>query len=112
MLRRGDPCVSKPRDFRALRAVLRALLQSPKSHLNFKGLGPHSQRRCRACEVAARAPHVAGAETIVSGMAGRYATALFELALERGSVDGVKGDLERFDALVGASADLARLVRS
>jgi F-type H+-transporting ATPase subunit delta len=45
-------------------------------------------------------------------MAGRYASALFELALEERSLDAVKGDLERFDALVGDSADLRRLVRS
>src|SRR5262249_33175890 len=45
-------------------------------------------------------------------MAGRYATALFELALEERAVDAVKADLERFDALVGESPDLRRLVRS
>ena len=45
-------------------------------------------------------------------MAGRYATALFELALEAGAVDAVKGDLERFDGLLAGSADLTRLVRS
>jgi len=45
-------------------------------------------------------------------MAGRYATALFELALEAGAVDSVLADLERFDALLDESADLARLVRS
>ena len=45
-------------------------------------------------------------------MAGRYATALFELALEANAIDAVKSDLDRFDALVGDSADLARLVRS
>ena len=45
-------------------------------------------------------------------MAGRYATALFELALDNKAVDAVKADLDRFDALVGESADLARLVRS
>jgi F-type H+-transporting ATPase subunit delta len=55
---------------------------------------------------------VAGAEPIISGMAGRYATALFELALDNNAVDAVKADLGRFDALVGESADLARLVRS
>jgi F-type H+-transporting ATPase subunit delta len=48
----------------------------------------------------------------VSGMAGRYATALFELALEERVIDTVKADLERFDALIGESADLRRLVRS
>jgi len=55
---------------------------------------------------------LAGEETIVSGVAGRYATALFELAQETNAVDAVKSDLERFDALVAESADLARLVRS
>src|SRR5262245_48765403 len=45
-------------------------------------------------------------------MAGRYATALFELALEERAVDAVKADLDRFDALVGENADLRRLVRS
>jgi F-type H+-transporting ATPase subunit delta len=45
-------------------------------------------------------------------MAGRYATALFELALEERTIDAVKADLERFDALIRESADLRRLVRS
>ena len=45
-------------------------------------------------------------------MAGRYATALFELALEENAVDSVRSDLEAFDALVGGSPDLTRLVRS
>lgn len=55
---------------------------------------------------------MAGAETEVSGMAGRYATALFELALEERALDQVKADLERFDRLVAEQPDLARLVRS
>ena len=45
-------------------------------------------------------------------MAGRYATALFDLAREANAIDAVKADLERFDALVAESADLNRLVRS
>jgi F-type H+-transporting ATPase subunit delta len=45
-------------------------------------------------------------------MAGRYATALFELALETNAIEAVKTELDRFDALVGDSADLTRLVRS
>ena len=49
---------------------------------------------------------MAGAEPIISGMAGRYATALFELALESNAIDNVKSDLDRFDALVEESADL------
>ena len=51
-------------------------------------------------------------EPIVSGMAGRYATALFELALEEKALDSVKADLENFGALLDVSADLVRLVRS
>ena len=45
-------------------------------------------------------------------MAGRYATALFELALENKAIDATGNDLGRFEALVSASADLERLVRS
>ena len=45
-------------------------------------------------------------------MAGRYATALFELALETNAIEPVKTELDRFDALVADSADLTRLVRS
>ena len=45
-------------------------------------------------------------------MAGRYATALFDLAQESNAVAQVQADLKAFDALVGANPDLARLVRS
>jgi F-type H+-transporting ATPase subunit delta len=55
---------------------------------------------------------VAGEDPIVAGMAGRYASALFELARETKSVDAVKGELDRFAALVAESPDLKRLVRS
>jgi len=55
---------------------------------------------------------VPGEDQTISGMAGRYATALFELALENKVVDAVKKDLDQFDALVADSADLNRLVRS
>ena len=55
---------------------------------------------------------MAGEDSIISGMAGRYATALFELALESKAVDAIKKDLDQFDALIAGSADLHRLVRS
>ena len=55
---------------------------------------------------------MAGEDPIISGMAGRYANALFELALDNKAVDAVKKDLDQFDALVADSADLNRLVRS
>jgi F-type H+-transporting ATPase subunit delta len=55
---------------------------------------------------------VKGEGTIVSGMAGRYAIALFELAREERVIDSVKADLDRFEALLAESPDLMRLVRS
>lgn len=48
----------------------------------------------------------------VSGVSGRYATALFELAREEKSIDAVRADLDRFEAMLADSADLKRLVRS
>lgn len=51
-------------------------------------------------------------ETIVSGMAGRYAQALFSLAQDAKSTDAVGADLARFAKLVSESADLERLVKS
>ena len=55
---------------------------------------------------------MAGEDPLISGMAGRYASALFELALENKATDAVKSDLDRFDAMIADSADLNRLVRS
>jgi len=55
---------------------------------------------------------LASQDTIVSGVAGRYATALFDLARESNTIDALKADLDRFDALIAGSADLLRLVRS
>jgi len=45
-------------------------------------------------------------------MAGRYATALFELALESKKLKGVEKDLIAFRAMLDSSDDLVRLVRS
>lgn len=55
---------------------------------------------------------MASEQPIVAGVAGRYATALFDLALEEKALDQVRADLDRFDELVAGSADLSRLVRS
>jgi F-type H+-transporting ATPase subunit delta len=49
---------------------------------------------------------------MVSGVAGRYASALFELAQENRAVDAVARDLDAFDALIRDSEDLRRLIRS
>jgi F-type H+-transporting ATPase subunit delta len=55
---------------------------------------------------------VAADDQTPTGMAGRYATALFELASESNAVDTVLGDLDRFAALLDESEDLRRLVNS
>jgi F-type H+-transporting ATPase subunit delta len=55
---------------------------------------------------------VKGEGTIVSGMAGRYATALFELARDERTIDTVKAGLDGFEELLDQSPDLTRLVRS
>ena len=55
---------------------------------------------------------MAAEDPSVSGVSGRYATALFELARDEKSIDAVKADLGKFDAMLSESADLKRLVRS
>jgi F-type H+-transporting ATPase subunit delta len=59
-----------------------------------------------------KARGVKGEGTIVSGMAGRYAIALFELARDERAIDGVSADLDLFERLLAESPDLMRLVRS
>ena len=51
-------------------------------------------------------------DTVVSGVAGRYASALFSLAQEQREGEAVAEALAKFDALIGESPDLERLVRS
>ena len=51
-------------------------------------------------------------ETIVSGMAGRYALALYELARERQQTEEVAASLATFSAMIAESPDLQRLVKS
>lgn len=55
---------------------------------------------------------VAEQGTLVSGVAERYASALFELAEEAGALDAVMADLDAFGALLDESTDLSRLVKS
>ncbi len=115
MLHHRSACVSNRSIFVGF-SDPRALPESSKSHLNFKGLRRPFSERVEPARVDPRkiiaSIIVAGEKSIVSGMAGRYATALFELALDEKAVEGVGADLVRFDALVAEVADLARLVRS
>lgn len=55
---------------------------------------------------------MADTETIATGMAGRYASALFALAQEQHSTDRVADELSGLMALVDSSDDIRRLVRS
>lgn len=55
---------------------------------------------------------MASEATGVSGVAERYAAALFDLADERRVLDEVASDLRELRAMLAGSADFARLVRS
>jgi F-type H+-transporting ATPase subunit delta len=107
MLHRRFPCVSTRPIFAG--AGGRTFLREKPLHV--QGLGAPSEDGAGLTDLPEKTA-VAGEDPITSGMAGRYATALFELALEQKAVDAVKGDLERFDALIAGSEDLRRLVRS
>ncbi len=50
--------------------------------------------------------------SLVSGLAGRYATALFDLAQADKQIDAVAGSLDQIGALVENNADLGRMIRS
>jgi F-type H+-transporting ATPase subunit delta len=49
---------------------------------------------------------------MVAGVAGRYATALFELARDENQLDQVAVSMDRFVGLLNDSPDLQRMVRS
>jgi F-type H+-transporting ATPase subunit delta len=55
---------------------------------------------------------LAAESTGISGLAERYAAALFELADEQRALDAVAGDLRELRAMLQGSGDLLRLVRS
>lgn len=55
---------------------------------------------------------MAGENTIISGVAGRYASALFELAEGAGALDSVGGDLKTVGSMIDESGDLRRMVKS
>lgn len=55
---------------------------------------------------------VSADSTGASGLAGRYATALYDLAEADKALDDVAGDLRRLAAMIAESGDLRRLLRS
>ena len=60
----------------------------------------------------ARTFDVATDNPVTAGVAGRYASALFELANEQNQLDEVDSDLGKFQDLLNQSDDLNRLVKS
>lgn len=50
--------------------------------------------------------------TGTTGLAGRYATALYELAEEQGALDKVADDLRTLSSMIEGSADFKRMIRS
>jgi F-type H+-transporting ATPase subunit delta len=55
---------------------------------------------------------LAGEDTSLSGLAGRYALAVLDLADEQKQLDAVAGDLSGLKAVIAESEDLRRLIRS
>jgi F-type H+-transporting ATPase subunit delta len=55
---------------------------------------------------------LAGETTLVSGIAGRYATAIFELARDENKLDDLAASLSGLERLLAESRDFARLVES
>ena len=106
------PAVLASPRFQGVSVDFRDVPRNWNSRLNSNGLFAFSDGVRPVDKVEATSVPVAGKDQTISGMAGRYATALFELALENKAVDAVKKDLDQFDALIADSADLNRLVRS
>jgi F-type H+-transporting ATPase subunit delta len=77
----------------------------------FLGSGDEAAQRKRP--FGRKGVYVAGSEVdTVSGVAGRYATALFELAKEEAQLDKIATDLNRFNEALDAFEDMKRLVKS
>ncbi|MEB2847666.1 F0F1 ATP synthase subunit delta [Rhizobiales bacterium RZME27] len=55
---------------------------------------------------------VADTSQRISGVAERYASSLFELAVESNAIEQIAADLDRFQAMLDESEDLRRLVVS
>jgi F-type H+-transporting ATPase subunit delta len=69
---------------------------------------PAARGNSTPCEVTGLAQD----DTLVSGVAGRYASALFSLAQDSRQTEAIAQSLAQFDALIAESPDLERLVRS
>jgi F-type H+-transporting ATPase subunit delta len=86
-------------------------LSTARSCLFFSLLRTSGREGCRAAPIRER-NQVAQDGVDLSGVAGRYASALYELASDKGQTDEVAGALAAFEALLAESEDLRRLVKS
>lgn len=124
MQRQAGAATSRPTGKRAAMPFARL----PGAHLhangaaNFErrtaGVAPLLLRLCpflpavASAMVQSRENDVATDDTNTASVAGRYASALFELAREQRQLDTVEKDLTSFAGMLDASPDLQRLVRS
>jgi F-type H+-transporting ATPase subunit delta len=113
MLLRPAACVSKPRGFRGA-SFLDLRNRSP---IEFQGLAPTVPMAVPSLRIFPGSSNpesstVRAEDPTEPGMAGRYASALFELAKDENAIDRVRADLATFDRLLDESPELLRLVRS
>jgi F-type H+-transporting ATPase subunit delta len=105
--------LAKPRFSRCRHLQCRPKIEVPLEFQGLGSLGAALWRRFFPCEFdSKKSAFVAAEDPSVSGVSGRYATALFELARDEKSIDAVKADLDQFAAMLADSDDLTRLVRS
>jgi F-type H+-transporting ATPase subunit delta len=67
---------------------------------------------CFFFDLESRTSHLSSDILGASGLAGRYASALFDLADANKQLDAVTSDLDSLNAMIGASEDLRRLLGS
>ena len=88
------------------------LFASALEKQSVQGLSKTGRAASGAWPASENSDQVADTTSLVSGVAERYANAIFELALEAGGLDAAEADLKRFAGLIAESDDLRRLVRS
>src|ERR1700729_621283 len=84
---------------------------APRSSLAEVQYGQCRDPSLPGAQIEERLP-LAAESTGISGLAERYAAALFELADDRHALDQAAGDLREVRAMLAGSGDLMRLVRS
>src|SRR6478736_4048938 len=105
--------LAKPRFLRPRHVPCRLKIEVPLEFQGLGSLGAALWRRFFPCEFdSKKSASVAAEDTSVSGVSGRYATALFELARDQNLVAQVNHDLDKFEGLLKESDDLKRLVPS